>query len=55
MKSTVQLISFSMPNSSSSGRPVSLQVGKGMYVSWPDSSVICSPESLENQSIQSQP
>lgn len=42
----VQLISFSIPKKSSSGRPVSLHVGKGMYCSCPFESVMCSPVSL---------
>ena len=39
-KSMVQFTSFSMPKKSSSGRPVSLQTGKGMYCRWPAASVI---------------
>lgn len=34
-------VPFSLPNMSSSGRPVSLQLGKGIYCSSPFASVIC--------------
>ena len=35
-----RVVPFSMPKGSSRGRPVSLQIGKGMYWSWPWESVI---------------
>ena len=41
MKSMVQFMSCSTPKKISSGRPVSLHVGKGIYSNLPEASVIC--------------